>query len=595
MPSSVASALLDTPVGDGIRLLTRRRLLRYPEEEPGYTPRAVVGSTEQKAIEKPDEHNVAHRPPSPNDLQPATSNPGADQAATSTASSRSSSCTLRPPERLNIVDWEGPCDPANPLNWPLGKKLWVSWCIGFATFAVYIGGSITTTSYSALMNEFGIVEQEAFATMSLYIFAYGAGALFFSPLSEMHQLGRNPPYYVPLLIAVGLQVGAATTPTFAGLVILRFLVGFLGAPLLATGGASIADVWGIKKLPVALCFIWVLPSFSAPGLAPIFTVNAVERFGWRWSMWIHLMFLSVGAVLILLCPETSADNLLHRRARRLRRLTGDETLRTRAEVLGAGKSSRALLYEALAIPFKVALLDPSILFCHVYIALCYAVFFSFFDVFPLVFGEIYHFPTDSQALIFLCDVAGSSLGALGYASYQLLYMFPLVRNKGMPVVERRLEPALVSSIMASVGLWIFAWSAYPQAHWMGPTVGATLFVVSNIVTFQCVFYYLILSYPKYAASVLAGSDFARSSLAAGVVHGATPLFRSSAGIHGGVSLLAGLAACGIVGIWTLYLCGAKLRARSRFTGGEGEEESGLGHVAEEAIEVNEQARGEAQA
>jgi len=34
-------------------------------------------------------------------------------------------------------------------------------------------------------------------------------------------------------------------------------------------------------------------------------------------------------------------------------------------------------------------------------------------------------------------------------------MFPLVRKKGMPVVERRLEPALVSSVTASVGLWIF--------------------------------------------------------------------------------------------------------------------------------------------
>lgn len=83
--------------------------------------------------------------------------------------------------------------------------------------------------------------------------------------------------------------------------------------------------------------------------------------------------------------------------------------------------------------------------------------------------------------------------------------------------------------------------------------------------------------------------------AAGVVHGATPLFRSSAGIHGGVSLLAGLAAVGIVGIWTLYLYGAKLRARSRFAGGEGAEESGLGHVAEEASGVDEQVRGEAQA
>lgn len=48
------------------------------------------------------------------------------------------------------------------------------------------------------------------------------------------------------------------------------------------------------------------------------------------------------------------------------------------------------------------------------------------------------------------------------------------------------------------------------------------------------------------------------------MHGATPLFHSRVGLHGGVSLLAGLATCGIAGVFTLYFKGASLRARSRF-------------------------------
>ncbi|BGP43725.1 hypothetical protein JCM10449v2_007770 [Rhodotorula kratochvilovae] len=468
----------------------------------------------------------------------------------------------------------GPADPANPENWSLRKKAWVSFCIGFATFAVYIGGGIVSTGYPSMIDEFGVTHQAVSTSMSLYIFAYGAGALVFSPLSEMHQLGRNPPYYIPLLFAVALQLGAALTPTFAGLAVLRLLIGFFVSPLLATGGASIADIWGLRRFPVALCFVWVLPGFCAPGLAPILTVYAVERFGWRWSMWIQLWFLAAAAVLILLSPETFEDNILYRRACRLRRLTGDTKLKTRAEVLGAGKNATALLYEALAVPFKVTLLDPSILFANLYIGLCYGIFFSFFEAFPIVFAETYFFTASQQALAFLCVNVGAFVGAAVYIAYQLFYMFPLVARKGMPVVERRLEPALVSSITAAIGLFIFAWSSYRECHWSGPLFGTALYVASNINTFQCVFYYIILAYPKYAASVLAANDFIRSSIAAGLLHGATPLFRSRAGIHGGVSLLGGLAACGIVGIWVLYLQGASLRARSRFTGGGRAEDAG---------------------
>ncbi|BGP51955.1 hypothetical protein JCM10450v2_007915 [Rhodotorula kratochvilovae] len=480
----------------------------------------------------------------------------------------------------------GPADPANPENWSLRKKAWVSFCIGFATFAVYIGGGIVSTGYQSMIDEFGVTHQAVSTSMSLYIFAYGAGALVFSPLSEMHQLGRNPPYYIPLLFAVALQLGAALTPTFAGLAVLRLLIGFFVSPLLATGGASIADIWGLRRFPVALCFVWVLPGFCAPGLAPILTVYAVERFGWRWSMWIQLWFLAAAAVLILLSPETFEDNILYRRACRLRRLTGDTKLKTRAEVLGAGKNATALLYEALAVPFKVTLLDPSILFANLYIGLCYGIFFSFFEAFPIVFAETYFFTASQQALAFLCVNVGAFVGAAVYIAYQLFYMFPLVARKGMPVVERRLEPALVSSITAAIGLFIFAWSSYRECHWSGPLFGTALYVASNINTFQCVFYYIILAYPKYAASVLAANDFIRSSIAAGLLHGATPLFRSRAGIHGGVSLLGGLAACGIVGIWVLYLQGASLRAKSRFTGGgraaDTKEQNGV--VEEELVE-----------
>ncbi len=80
---------------------------------------------------------------------------------------------------------------------------------------------------------------------------------------------------------------------------------------------------------------------------------------------------------------------------------------------------------------------------------------------------------------------------------------------------------------------------------------------------QCIFVYVPLSYPQYAASLFAGNDFFRSAMACGSILFARPLF-INLGVDRGVSLLAGLSVMGIVGMFVLYYQGANLRARSKF-------------------------------
>ena len=72
-----------------------------------------------------------------------------------------------------------------------------------------------------------------------------------------------------------------------------------------------------------------------------------------------------------------------------------------------------------------------------------------------------------------------------------------------------------------------------------------------------------MSYPQYSASLFAGNDFVRSTLAAGAVHFSRPLF-INLGVGPGISLLAGLTCGCVFGVYALYFFGAKLRARSRF-------------------------------
>lgn len=49
-------------------------------------------------------------------------------------------------------------------------------------------------------------------------------------------------------------------------------------------------------------------------------------------------------------------------------------------------------------------------------------------------------------------------------------------------------------------------------HWIGSLIGVGIYVASNFVTVQCLFFYILLSYPEYGASILAANDFIRASV-----------------------------------------------------------------------------------
>lgn len=110
----------------------------------------------------------------------------------------------------------------------------------------------------------------------------------------------------------------------------------------------------------------MLMNYSAvfgPSIGPTLTTFAVSaRDDWRVAFWIQLGITALAFVTVFfLLPETSAQTLLLRRARRLRKLTGNKNLRSQSEIDQAGLNMRAKLGDALLKPFQIALLDPAIL------------------------------------------------------------------------------------------------------------------------------------------------------------------------------------------------------------------------------------------
>lgn len=189
-----------------------------------------------------------------------------------------------------------------------------------------------------------------------------------------------------------------------------------------------------------------------------------------------------------------------------------------------------------------------------------------FEAFPLVFVEIYHFKSGIAGLPFIGLVIGSLIAYIFYIFYLLFYLYPKFARQNWNIEpEEYLRLAVIAAMFIPISLFTFGWTARPDGsvHWIFPIIGAGIYMPGIFLLFQSALVYLPVSYPSYVASILAGNDFFRSSVAASF-----PLFGraffNNVGIGAGSSLLAGLAITMIPALWALMRWGKRLRAMSKY-------------------------------
>lgn len=550
----------DTAFGQLVRMLTRGRFFPHLETVSG----GPVGNDKQDDASL--EHGDSSKPAwlewaaiwgSRSDTTPSSSASHIDGTRTSPSGDD--------PDSDNRVGWYGEADPANPQNWRSSQKAFVAGLICVYTFAVYLGSAIYTPSIYGVMQQFNVSYAAANLGLALFVFGYGAGAMVFSPLSEIGSLGRNWIYIITFIIYLALSIGAAVAPNFGSLITLRLLAGFFGSPALATGGATLQDMYSILKLPYGIA-LWVAAASMGPALGPL-TGYAVEVKTWRWPLWIQVWLCAPVLILMFFAmPETSAQNILYRRAKRLRAATQWKELRSHAEVEQQTLSLRKIVVESLVRPIQISILDPGTGFMNIYVSLVYAIYYSFFESFPLIYPPLYGFGLGATGLTFLSVVATTSLGAAGYMLYVYYYVEAKIRRTGeLPSLESRLIPAIPASVLMPIGLFLFGWTSRESVHWMVGVIGVAIYSLGFYVFLQCVLLYINMMYPKYSASLLAANDFCRSSLATAFIMAGRPLFKNL-GIGGGVSLIAGLACVCVPLLLLLYRFGPYLRSKSKFAG-----------------------------
>ncbi|KAJ5691639.1 MFS general substrate transporter [Penicillium malachiteum] len=447
-------------------------------------------------------------------------------------------------QNLLLIGWYGPDDPENPQNWSNTTKHLIAFQMCVLNFAVYIVSSIYTPGEPYLMDEFGVSETVAILALSLFtlyvmdfqycsqltprrifnIFpsgCYGFGPMLWSPLSEIPKLGRSGIFFWTLLAFIVFQLPVGLVPNVVVFLVFRFITGFCGSPCLATGGGTITDIYEPTKVPYLLC-IWSSAGVCGPVFGPIIGGFVAPAKGWRWTIWCFTWLCS--AVLIMmffLLPETSSANILYNRAKRLRKATRNDRLKSQADTDTENYTMKDH-FTLLSRAFTLTFFEPIVLLMNLYAGLLYGVLFTWFESFPIVFGDIYGFDSGQQGLVFLGILVFAAISVACLLTWIRLQLVPKLKSDNFKP-EMVLPPTFIGCFALPICLFLFG-----------------LFSIGVVSLFNSLFNYLGITYARYAASIFAGSALFRASFGASFPLFATPLF-DNLGIGPGNSLLGGIA------------------------------------------------------
>ncbi|KAJ7189532.1 major facilitator superfamily domain-containing protein [Mycena haematopus] len=535
----VQDLIRDSTIGQIVNYVSGGRLLPYPEQRPGYESDELAFASDAATLCGDDKTKDVSKLSSPPDTEIKRESTITTLAADVESQKQVEDDTAVPDPYL--VDWDGESDPENPRNWSFRKRAFVAFEISFLTFSIYIGSAIYTSSIPGLMAEFDVSLTTATLGLTLYVLAYGIGPMFLSPLQELPILGRNPVYMATLFLFVIFQIPIVTATNISTVLAMRFMTGFFGSPALATGGASMADIFPQSQFAYVLG-IWALGAVAGPITGPVIGGFAAQAEGWRWPMMELLWITSFAVVFLsLLLPETYGPTVLLRRAQRLRKLTGNPELRTAAEREEESKSASSVMYESLVRPFVLAK-EPALAFANIYLGFVYAIFYLWFEAFPLVFNDIYHFNEGVGGLPFLAFIVSGSLTYTVYCLYQKYHIAPRYARAAANNIEVAPEIRLEIGLMASIFI-------PPAVHWIVPIIGAALYLPGIFLNFQSILMYVTSAYPAYAASRV--SVFGRT-------------FFTNLGLGPGSALLAGISFLLMPVFWLLLKYGHVLRERSKY-------------------------------
>ncbi|RYP88803.1 hypothetical protein DL770_004595 [Monosporascus sp. CRB-9-2] len=489
-------------------------------------------------------------------LEAGAGSVGADAEGSGKHSSPAGTVVKEPNTDPYVVDWDGPNDPAHPLNWSSSKKNMHVIIVSLFTLTANLAATMFAPGAQELANEFQITDSTVEAmTVSLYVLGFALGPLILAPLSELY--GRLIIYHFCSIFYFAFTLGCALSTNVAMFLVFRFICGCAGSGPMSIGGGTVADITPQEERGKAMALFTMGPLLG-PVIGPIIGGFVSENVGWRWTFRIILILSGViGVATVIATRETNAAVLLRRKTERMRKETANDKL---VPKVAREETPRQMLLRAIVRPVKMLIFSPIVLLVSFYAGILFGLIFLLFTTFPAVFGEIYGFDAGMAGLAYL----GLGIGmVIGLVLFSILSDKLLGQKRGGAVAkpEKRLILMKWFGPITPLGCFLYGWSAHYHTHWIVPILGTFIVGLGSLFVLIPGQIYLVDAFgAEAAASALAANMLVRSPFGAFLDLAAAPLYEKL-GLGWGNSVLGFICFAFTPVPWLFYRYGETLRTR----------------------------------
>lgn len=463
-----------------------------------------------------------------------------------------------------IVGWDGQDDPEHPLNFPPGRKWFITGLLAAITFMTPFASSILAPAIIYVSADFGVSDDITLGAMpvSIFVLGYAVGPLLLSPLSEIY--GRRIVIASANAFFCVWLIGCALAPSLGTLVFFRFLSGLGGSASQTIGGAIVADLYPVSERGRAMT-LWMLGPMFGPSCAPVIGGFVSETIGWRWVNWITFIPATlVVCAMIVFHPETNHQVLIRRKTERLRKELDRPDLRScYADPDAPTPSTRGILLNGLVRPVKMLFGSAIIFSVSLYIAFAYGCLYLLFNTIPIVFQGSYGWSIGLTGLVYLTLLIGYMAGLAVFSTLSDKTVVRMTKaNGGVYEPEMRLPDCIYFAFLLPITFFWYGWAADKAVHWIVPVIGIIPFGTGIVGIWLPIQAYIVDAYPRYAASGLAAFSVMRSTVAAFLPLAGPKMFETL-GVGWGNSLL-GFVAVALIPIPALiYRFGGAIRKREK--------------------------------
>lgn len=277
-------------------------------------------------------------------------------------------------EKSYEVSWDVATDPMSPRTMSKARKWLITLVIASSALCVTVNSSLYTSIYDQIIPLFNTTREISTLGLSTFVIGLMIGPMVLAPLSEFY--GRRPIYIGSLSMVFIWIIPCAVAQNMATILVTRFFDGLFGSAFLSVAGGTIGDMFDQKQLSLPMT-VYTASPFMGPALGPLLGGFINQYADWRWSFWVLLIWTGVQVGLVaLLVPETYHPVLLRRKARNIRKESGDD--RWHAPIEKMNRSILETILWSCIRPFQLLTFEPMVLNLCLYSALLLGILYLFF-------------------------------------------------------------------------------------------------------------------------------------------------------------------------------------------------------------------------